>query len=116
MQHITKTSSVQHKNGTNCTVQEYEFKDEKDINAAIIEISGRYPDSGYVYNEICKEEVYVIDGSGKVTTPETSIQVTKGDMILIHPNDRYYYDGQLTIMAVCTPAWYPEQHKNAPVA
>gem|GEM_PF-2374449 len=44
-------------------------------------------------------------------------------MKLIHQNqtrefknskvgERYFWDGQMTMFVPCTPAWYPEQHKE----
>lgn len=53
----------QFSNSDKCLVYEYELAD-KDINCATAIISGRYPDTGYCYNENCKELVYVIDGQG----------------------------------------------------
>jgi hypothetical protein len=33
-------------------------------------------------------------------------------MILIEPEEKYYWDGNFTLFVPCTPAWYPEQHEE----
>jgi mannose-6-phosphate isomerase-like protein (cupin superfamily) len=97
------------RNSDNCIVYEYPLKD-KDINSAIAEISGRYPDHGYVTNRKCKELVYVLKGKGRLILKNKAINFKEGDMLLIKPNEAYYWQGNMTIIMPCTPAWYPEQH------
>ncbi len=50
------------KNSETCTAFEYPLGD-KDINGAVIKLNGRYPEKGYVMNEVCKELVFVVEGS-----------------------------------------------------
>ena len=40
------------------------------------------------------------------------VELQEGDMILIEPGERYFWDGNLTMFVPCTPAWYPGQHKK----
>jgi len=98
-------------NSDNCTVWEYPLNDN-DINCAVAKITGRYPDTGYCYNENCKELIYVIEGSGTLNTKNGEIiEFKEKDVVLIDKGEVYYWDGNCTIAMPCTPAWYPEQHK-----
>jgi len=90
---------------------EYPIKD-KDISVALIELTGRYPNKGIVLNEKCKELAYVIKGSGKLVVENKEVPVEEGDLVSIDPGEKYFWDGNLTLLIPCTPAWYPEQHKE----
>ncbi|OGK29257.1 hypothetical protein A3D06_00850 [Candidatus Roizmanbacteria bacterium RIFCSPHIGHO2_02_FULL_40_9] len=93
-----------------CIAREYDLSD-KDINAAVIELSGRYPDKGRVVNEKCKEIVYVIEGTGKLVIENEELLLEEGDMTMIRPGQKYFFEGNLRFLTPCTPAWHPEQHK-----
>ena len=97
-------------NSERCKGIEYQLND-KDINFAIAEINGRYPEKGYCTNEKCKELIYVMEGNGTLNTKDEIIEFKKGDVILIDKEEIYYWDGNFKIIMPCTPAWYPEQHK-----
>lgn len=111
MKIIHKDQTKKFKNSELCTAIEYPLED-KDINGAVIELTGRYPSSGRVVNLKCKELAYVINGSGKVVIEEKEINIQEGDLILLEPGERYFWEGNLTMFVPCTPAWYPEQHKE----
>jgi mannose-6-phosphate isomerase-like protein (cupin superfamily) len=109
---IKKEDRVEHKNSDKCVAHEYPMHD-KDINIAHIEIDGRYPNSGLVLNEKVKEIVYVTQGSGKIVVEGEEHSLNKGDSILLLPNQKYFFEGNyLEIIAACSPAWWPEQHKT----
>ena len=111
MKVIYKNQAKVHKNSDKCTAIEYPLGD-KDINGVIIKLTGRYPDKGRVINEKCKELAYVIKGSGLVNIENKEIKLEEGDLVLIEPDEKDYWDGNLTLFMPCTPAWYPEQHKE----
>jgi mannose-6-phosphate isomerase-like protein (cupin superfamily) len=111
MKIIHKNETKIFKNNDVCTAIEYPLGD-KDINGAIIELNGRYPDKGNVANEICKELAYVIKGSGKVVVEGKETKLNEGDLVLIEPGEKYFWQGDMTLFVPCTPAWYPEQHKE----
>jgi mannose-6-phosphate isomerase-like protein (cupin superfamily) len=111
MKIIKKTQTSIHKNSENCTAIEYPLGD-KDINIAIIELNGRYPTKGRVVNNKCKELSYILKGSGKITIEDTEIELNEGDTVLVEPKEKYYWDGNMTLVVPCTPAWYPEQHEE----
>jgi mannose-6-phosphate isomerase-like protein (cupin superfamily) len=112
MKVVTSTEAMRHQNSATCTAYEYEFKDEKSINGAVIELTGRYPDSGQVLNDVCKELAYIVDGSGVLTQAGQTYSLNQGDMALIQPGEPYYFDGTLKMLISSSPAWYPEQHHN----
>jgi mannose-6-phosphate isomerase-like protein (cupin superfamily) len=85
---------------------------DKDINVAYVEIRGRYPDKGRVTNEVCKEMAYITEGKGKIVVEGEEIELNELDLILLEPGERYYWEGNLKMVVPCTPAWYPEQHKE----
>ena len=108
---IKKENRIRHENNPKCIAYEYPMGD-KDINVAFIEINGRYPDKDYVTNESVKELVFVVEGEGKIVIEKQEHRLEEGDVVLIHPQQRYFFDGNLKIIVTCNPAWYPEQHKE----
>jgi len=110
MQTLTLNKAQIFKNSPTCAVYEYSIED-KDINGAVAHINGRYPEYGYAVNMISKELAYVVSGSGKIVVGDNEKLINQGDMILISPGEKYYWDGVMTLFLACTPAWYPEQHK-----
>ena len=99
------------KNSAVCTALEYPLGD-KDINGAVIELAGRYPDEGWVVNRKCKEQAYIISGSGKLVVDGEETEFREGDLLLIEPGEKYFWEGALTMFVPCAPAWYPEQHEE----
>lgn len=105
--HDTETGQ----NSDVCKTIEYSFQD-KDIDLGIATITGRFPDSGYALNLVSKELVYVLEGSGTLYFENKEMSYSKGDAILILPNERYYYETEYSVLTLsCTPAWSKEQHK-----
>lgn len=111
MKIIHKDQTNEFKNSDVCNGIEYPLGD-KDINGAVVTVSGRYPDTGRVVNEKCKELGYVISGSGKIVIEGEEIILNEGDLVLIEPGEKYYWDGNMTMFMPCVPAWYREQHKT----
>lgn len=112
MEHIKAQDGSKRKNSDACTVTEFEFEGEKNINSAVVELNGRYPESGFALNTVCEEIVYVIEGHGQLVNPQARIVMSTGDMLRIKPNENYYFDGNLKLLIATSPAWYPEQYKN----
>lgn len=111
MQLAHKEEAKEFKNSDSCIAYEYPIKDP-DINAAVIKLSGRYPDKGRTVNTECKELVYVIEGSGKLVVEGSEFDLRQGDALLIDKGERFYWEGNMTLFMPCTPAWSPEQHKE----
>ncbi len=83
----------------------------QDINIAVIELNGRYPKSGLVYNKLSKELIYINKGAGTLNFNNNDIfQLNNGDVVLIEPNEKYFWNGNAELIIVCHPAWNKEQH------
>ena len=110
---VKKAQTKEFKGSENCTVYEFPFED-KDINIAYGKIKNQHPLQGKLTNEVCKEILYIISGTGKVIVEDKEYVVAEGDAILILPGQKFYYKdcNELHVIASCTPAWYPEQHKQ----
>lgn len=111
MKIVRANQAQEFKNSEACTAIEYPLGD-KDINGAVIRLNGRYPEKGYVTNEVCKELVYVIEGSGRLVAGDEEQEIRQSDLALLLPGEKYYFEGRLTMFMPCSPAWYPEQHKQ----
>lgn len=111
MRIIYKNQTKVFKNSDACTAIEYPL-DDKDINGAVIELNGRYPIKGRAMNLECKEMAYVIKGSGKVAVEGKEIKLNEGDLVLINPGEKFFWEGNLTMFMPCTPAWNHEQYKE----
>lgn len=111
MQIIKKEEAEVGQNSDVCKTLEYSFQD-KDIDLGIATITGRFPDEGYACNLVSKELVYVLEGEGILHFQDKEFTYSKGDAILILPNEKYYYETKHSVVALsCAPAWMVEQHK-----
>lgn len=112
MKIVKKDTAERIKNSDTSYLLEYSILlNDKDIDFAINEIRGRYPEKGYCTNEECKEICYVLEGTGSINKQDEVIAFEKGDVILINKGDIYFWNGECKIIMICTPAWYKEQCK-----
>lgn len=113
MKYIAKSQAHKISNSQAVDVDEYLMEDP-DINGAVATIKGRYPDTGFVVNEECKELLHVISGSGKLVTKDKSVELSPGDQALIAKGEPFRYENtaNLVVLAACSPPWTPEQHKE----
>ena len=111
MKIVHKNGTKEFKNSDQCSGIEYPL-DDKDINGAIAKITGRYPEKDRVVNTVCKELAFITKGSGKVVVEGKEYLFNAGDVMLIKPGERYYWEGNFEIFMPCVPAWYPEQHQE----
>ena len=70
MKTVKKEQTKRFENSPTCVALEYPIGD-KDINGAVIELNGRYPEMGRVVNTECKEIAYIIEGNGLIVIEET---------------------------------------------
>lgn len=110
---VRKPEAANFTNGPTCAGQEYSFGDS-DLNIALVTVNGRYPEAGFVMNEVCKEAAYIVSGVGSICTLNGEpVAVAEGDAILLQPGEKYYWEGESLVMVMpCSPAFYPEQHKK----
>jgi mannose-6-phosphate isomerase-like protein (cupin superfamily) len=108
---VYQREAVASKGSPFISVFEYCMKD-KEINGAKVILKGRYPERGWVENLTCKEMAYVMDGSGKLVVEGKKFLLSKGDLVLILPKEKYYWEGKMTLFVPTTPAWTKEQHRH----
>lgn len=111
MKYTTFSQATVHDNSSTCTVHEYGAGGN--IDMAVANINGRYPEHGSVVNEVSDEAMYVIAGAGQIATNDTTVTVSEGDVVLIEAGEAYYFEGAaLKVAMSCTPPWSPDQHKE----
>jgi mannose-6-phosphate isomerase-like protein (cupin superfamily) len=110
MKCVPESNSIIVKVTETCTVTEYPDGD-KEIWGAVVKVNGRYPQRGFTVNQKCKELVYFMRGKGRLVLEHESINVKKGDQVVINPGEKFYWEGKLVMFMPCFPAWYPQQHK-----
>ena len=111
MKIIKKEQTKVVQNSKGCVAIEYPSND-KDINGAVIKLSGREPDKGRAVNLECKELAYVMKGSGRVVIEDNEIELNEGDLAIIEPGEKFYWEGEMEMFMPCAPAWHPEQYKK----
>src|SRR5689334_3383147 len=102
-----QNAQKRHKHAT--VITEHSLGDPQ-LDSVIAEIKGRYPETGSVTNQKCKLLAYVQAGQGKLVVEGKELNLNPGDQVLIEANEKYFWNGQLTLFISCSPAWYPEQH------
>lgn len=107
---IKKSERKKHENAPTCIAYEYKHED-KDIDVAFIEINGRYPERGRCVNRVCKEVVFISSGAGKIEIEGKTFEVEEGDAVIIRPNQKYFFEGNLETIVCCTPSWNLEQYE-----
>jgi mannose-6-phosphate isomerase-like protein (cupin superfamily) len=110
MKKLAKQQAMQRKNSDVCVVTEHDVGDEL-MDFAIVKIWGRYPDSRRVVNQGCKELVYIHEGRGKVVVEGQEYLLNAGDVVLIEPGEKFYWDGKMELFISCRPAFTVEQHQ-----
>ena len=93
----------------------YEYGGNAAIDGAIAEIDGRYPAAGWARNTRCNEMIFTLEGSGTLHTEAKEYSLTKDTVVLIDPQEKYYFTGtRLRLFLATTPPWSPEQHQVTP--
>ncbi|MBI3577617.1 hypothetical protein HY086_06280 [Candidatus Gottesmanbacteria bacterium] len=85
--------------------------DEETINCSVAQINGSYPENGFAVNEICKELVFIINGTGHIVTEKDKQAFVVGDAILIDRGEKFRWEGNFSIFMVTTPKFSADQHK-----
>ena len=83
-----------------------------DIDGALINVNGRYPDSGFLVNEVSKELVYITAGTGRLLSREDKKSFGAGDVIFIDNREEFAWEGAFEGFFATTPRFDPAQHKE----
>lgn len=79
---------------------------------ACIRITGRYPEQGWAKNERSHEMVYVVEGEGILLQENGSRQeLQRGSGVVVEAGTWFAWEGDMTIVMACSPAFSPEQYK-----
>lgn len=111
MEYVNHKSAVRHENSPNCIVYEYPMKNSE-MNIGVAEIAHRYPDEGFAINHKCSEMGYITKGKGKLVTETKEVNLFVGDVVYIPHGEKYYWEGNMTVVLSATPAWHLEQHET----
>lgn len=111
MKLIRQSDTNKVSNSSVVAMEEY-LHNDADINLAIGKITGKYPTTGFVVNEVSKELVYIIEGSVKLILRDQTVTLTIGDSVIIDKEEAFAWNGHAKLITVCLPAWTPAQHKE----
>ncbi len=111
MKKVASAEAEKFQHGETCLVSEYRFEDDR-IDAALAAINGRYPDEGWVRNRVSSETAYVVSGSGKLITEDGEESLDPGDVVLIEPGEKFYWEGNMSLFLTCAPAWKYGQYEH----
>lgn len=103
-----KAESIQRNNTDTCVAYEYKLPTSA-IDSAVIELSGRYPESGWVLNTVSESILHVVGGAGIIYFEEGSTLLEEDDQVLIQRGERYALEGGMKLLFSATPAWTSEQ-------
>lgn len=106
-----KNTGMQFRNSDACYGEA--FADEgAPLDMAVIEITGRYPDAGYIYNDEAHEMVYVSRGQGYFKQKGGKWQkLDIGDVVYFAPGERIAWKSEgMTIIVPCSPQFKPAKH------
>ena len=64
------------------------------------------------YHKICEETYYLLRGQARMVLDEKTFTANPGEAILVLPQQRHQIfntgNSDLEFLAICAPAWYPE--------
>lgn len=79
---------------------------------ASITIDGRYPENGWAMNERSDEIIYVASGRGKLIRKDEAVQeLQQGNGAFVEAGTWFAWEGHMTIVMSCNPAFNPDQYK-----
>ena len=110
MKYVSKNQTTIHKNSESCIATEYPLGDA-DIDFATVELMGRYPDKGRVMNQMSKEVCLILKGSGKVVIEGKETPLNEGDVVMMEPGEKYFWEGNFRIFMATAPKFDPNRHK-----
>lgn len=81
----------------------------KNYDIARMEVVGRFPDKGFILNNVCDFFLYVLEGTGKVYAGEEIFEVEPKDVVFVPAKNKYAVDGKFQYITIDVPEWYEDQ-------
>jgi len=111
---IKNVDARKKENAPSCTVWEYDFP-SKELWFAIVDINGRFPESGKAVNHQCDEIYYIIEGEWTIHQETGDYIIKQWDAFFFEKGKRYRVEGNnLKINVSTTPARFLQQYENIP--
>lgn len=106
-----KGEGMQFRNSDGCYGEAF-AEDATSLDLAVIEITGRYPDTGYIYNDEAHEMAYVSQGQGYFRQKGDEWRhLNTGDVVYFAPGERVAWKSDsMTIVVPCSPQFDPAKH------
>ena len=106
-----KGEGDQFENSKNCFGEAYNVEGAA-LNIAVVTITNRYPEKGYLYNHVSHEMAYVLKGDGYIESSDgEKTQLSSGSVVHFAPNEKVaWYSSNMTLVMPCAPAFRAEQH------
>lgn len=111
MKYVSHKPTEKHANSPNCMLHEYPMQNSE-MSIAVAKIIHRYRDEAYAINHKCGEMGYILRDSGKLVTEAQAISLSVGDVVYVPSGEKYYWERNITVILLTTPAWYPQQHQT----
>jgi hypothetical protein len=108
---LKKTDAIRHENTSSCVAYEYN-QPTNELDAAVITLSGRYPENGWVLNTACTSLVHVVSGRGHVYFAGSEVELAEDHQVLIERGEKYALEGEMKLLFIASPKWTPEQAKS----
>ena len=89
MKVIPRNQAREYSNGPHCSGFEFDLG-VKDIDGAVVTVTGRYPEVGRAINEECREIAYIVEGSGQIVIEGKSYSIKAEDLVVIDKGERFY--------------------------
>ncbi|MGI6612019.1 MAG: cupin domain-containing protein [Candidatus Nanosyncoccaceae bacterium] len=98
------------RNSKTCWGREYK-PDTCKIDVSKISVRGKFPESGWGYNEEAHEVAVVVAGKGSIEKQGgEKKELAMGDVIHFAPMERVRWEGDLDLIIACGPAFDRNKH------
>lgn len=82
------------------------------MSVAYMEISGRHPKKGFLYETECAFCLYVTKGKGKIYAGKDVFDVELGDVVYVPIKTKFACEGNMEYVTFDSQGFYPEQSKE----
>ncbi|HEU0266390.1 MAG TPA: cupin domain-containing protein [Candidatus Saccharimonadaceae bacterium] len=82
------------------------------LDLAVVTVEGRYPESGYIYNDEAHEMAYVAEGRGVfLAKGDNERVVSTGDVVYCEPGAHFAWRAEHMVLIIpCSPQFDPRKH------